>query len=48
MTKPVDERPDLAHPVHPVNGVLTAPARPGLGMDLDEDKIEGRRELTFA
>lgn len=35
----------LAHPVHPVNGVVHPPQQPGLGMELDEDKIEGRSEL---
>ncbi len=38
----------LAHPVHPVDGKVTPPNRPGLGMDLDENKIESRRELSFA
>jgi L-rhamnonate dehydratase len=38
----------LAHPVHPVDGRLTPPTRPGLGMDLDQAKIESRRELSFA
>jgi len=37
----------LKHPVHPVNGQLLPPTEPGLGMDLDPDKIEQRRELTF-
>lgn len=37
----------LAHPVHPVEGRVLPPTEPGLGMDLDDDKIEGRRELTF-
>lgn len=37
----------LAHPVHPVNGFVTPPTEPGLGMDLDESKIESRRELGF-
>jgi L-rhamnonate dehydratase len=35
----------LADPVHPVNGVVHPPQQPGLGMELDEDKIEGRTEL---
>jgi L-rhamnonate dehydratase len=35
----------LAHPVHPVNGVVHPPQQPGLGMELDEDKIGGRTEL---
>jgi L-rhamnonate dehydratase len=38
----------LATPVHPVDGKVTPPTQPGLGMDLDENKIESRRELTFA
>jgi L-rhamnonate dehydratase len=38
----------LAHPVHPVDGEVTPPTEPGLGMDLDENKIESRRELSFA
>jgi L-alanine-DL-glutamate epimerase-like enolase superfamily enzyme len=38
----------LAHPVHPVDGNVTPPTEPGLGMDLDENKIEGKRELRFA
>ncbi|MBO0849031.1 MAG: hypothetical protein J2P20_06205, partial [Pseudonocardia sp.] len=37
----------LAHPVHPVAGEVLPPSDPGLGMDLDQDKIEGRRELDF-
>ena len=37
----------LAHPVHPVDGYITLPGEPGLGMDLDEAKIESRRELSF-
>ena len=37
----------LAHPVRPVGGFLEPPQEPGLGMDLDEGKIESRRELTF-
>jgi L-alanine-DL-glutamate epimerase-like enolase superfamily enzyme len=38
----------LARPVHPVDGVVTPPTAPGLGMDLDDDKIESSRELRFA
>jgi L-alanine-DL-glutamate epimerase-like enolase superfamily enzyme len=37
----------LKHPVHPVNGQVLPPTEPGLGMDLDDDKIERRRELTY-
>jgi L-rhamnonate dehydratase len=35
----------LKDPVHPVDGVVSPPTAPGLGMDLDEDKIESREEL---
>ena len=35
----------LKHPVHPVNGLVPPPAQPGLGMELDEDKIEARHDL---
>ncbi len=35
----------LADPVHPVNGVVSPPSAPGIGMDLDEDKVETRTEL---
>lgn len=35
----------LKYPVRPANGAVRPPTRPGLGMDLDEDKIESRREL---
>ncbi|HEU4656043.1 MAG TPA: enolase C-terminal domain-like protein [Capillimicrobium sp.] len=38
----------LAHPLHPVDGVLRAPTEPGLGMRLDESKIERRVELRLA
>ncbi|MGH7911294.1 MAG: enolase C-terminal domain-like protein [Candidatus Dormibacteraceae bacterium] len=37
----------LKHPVRPVDGYVTPPVEPGLGMDLDDAKIESRRELTF-
>ena len=37
----------LAHPVRPVRGYITPPTEPGLGMDLDDSKIESRRELGF-
>ena len=33
--------------VAPVDGHVTPPAGPGLGMELDEDRIESRRELAF-
>jgi len=37
----------FAVPVLPQDGYIYPPQRPGLGMDFDESKIEGRRELTF-
>ena len=35
----------LKTPVHPVQGAVGLPAAPGLGMDIDEDKVESRQEL---
>jgi L-rhamnonate dehydratase len=37
----------LKHPVKPVNGQVTLPTAPGIGMELNEAKIQSRRELTF-
>ena len=37
----------LAHPVRPEGGYVMPPQQSGLGMDLDEAKIESRRELHF-
>src|SRR5262245_7107352 len=37
----------LANPVKPVNGEVKLPNRPGVGMELDDNKIEKRREVTF-
>jgi len=34
-------------PVKPVNGVFTVPDRPGIGVDIDESKIEEVTELTW-
>ncbi len=34
-------------PVHPVNGIITVPNRPGLGTELDEGKFETSRYLDF-
>ncbi len=36
----------LKNPIVPVNGQVTLPAGPGIGMELDEAKIESRREIT--
>ncbi|MFT3864142.1 MAG: enolase C-terminal domain-like protein [Solirubrobacterales bacterium] len=35
----------LADPVGPIDGFIDPPSRPGLGIELDESKIESRREL---
>jgi L-alanine-DL-glutamate epimerase-like enolase superfamily enzyme len=35
----------LKEPLKPVGGVITLPATPGIGMDLDESKFESRQEL---
>ena len=37
----------LKHPLKPINGSVELPNLPGLGMDLDEDKIEKREEVKF-
>jgi L-rhamnonate dehydratase len=37
----------LKTPLKPINGVVTLPTAPGLGMELDEDKMEQKREVTF-
>jgi L-alanine-DL-glutamate epimerase-like enolase superfamily enzyme len=34
-------------PVKPVDGLVTLPEGPGMGMELDPAKIEGERELTW-
>jgi len=38
----------LKYPVHPEGGVVTLSNRPGTGIDLDENKIQARRELTWS
>ncbi len=37
----------LKYPVKPVNGYVNLSDRPGIGMELDEAKIQERREITF-
>jgi L-alanine-DL-glutamate epimerase-like enolase superfamily enzyme len=37
----------LKHPIVPVDGQVTLPTTPGIGMELDEAKIESKREITF-
>jgi L-alanine-DL-glutamate epimerase-like enolase superfamily enzyme len=37
----------LKDPIVPVNGHVTLPTAPGIGMELDEAKIEERREVSF-
>lgn len=34
-------------PLKPVQGCIVPPDRPGMGMELDDDRIEQRREVTF-
>ena len=34
-------------PLVPVNGYVTVPNRPGMGMEIDEGKVESSRELTW-
>lgn len=36
----------LAHPIIPVNGVVTLRDAPGMGMELDLSKVQHRRDLT--
>jgi L-alanine-DL-glutamate epimerase-like enolase superfamily enzyme len=37
----------LAQPIKPANGQVKLPHQPGIGMELDETKIESRREVSF-
>jgi L-alanine-DL-glutamate epimerase-like enolase superfamily enzyme len=37
----------LLHPLTPVNGTITMPARPGMGLELDPAKIEAEDELRW-
>jgi L-alanine-DL-glutamate epimerase-like enolase superfamily enzyme len=37
----------LKEPLHPVNGIVTVPDGPGMGMDLDPETFESDRYLTF-
>lgn len=37
----------LKHPVKPVNGMVSVPRGAGIGMELDESKIERRAEVKF-
>ena len=38
----------LRSQIRPVNGMVAVPDEPGLGMTLDESKIETRRELHWS
>jgi L-alanine-DL-glutamate epimerase-like enolase superfamily enzyme len=37
----------LKNPIKPSGGVVTLPQTPGIGMELDESKMESRREMKF-
>jgi L-rhamnonate dehydratase len=37
----------LATPLKPINGIVTLPTAPGLGMELDEAKMESKREVSW-
>ena len=37
----------LKHPLKPVEGMVTVPQGPGMGMELDPEKIEDERELSW-
>ena len=37
----------LKHRIEPVNGQVSLPTEPGLGMAFDEDKIQERRDISF-
>lgn len=37
----------LQNPLKPIRGKVQLPTTPGIGMDLDETKIEARQELSF-
>ena len=37
----------LEDPIKPRNGEVALPADPGMGIELDEDKIVSRRELEW-
>jgi L-alanine-DL-glutamate epimerase-like enolase superfamily enzyme len=34
-----------AEPLHPVNGYISAPKQPGLGIEIDESKVLEKRYL---
>ena len=38
----------LKNPIRPQDGKVTLPTGPGMGMELDEDKIESRHEVTWS
>jgi L-rhamnonate dehydratase len=38
----------LLNPLKPVDGMITVPVRPGMGMELDQAKIESERELRWS
>ncbi len=38
----------LKNPLKPVDGFFSPPDRPGIGIELDDSKIESERELSWA
>jgi L-rhamnonate dehydratase len=36
------------NPLKPIDGMITVPTRPGMGVELDESKIESERELRWS
>jgi len=34
-------------PLVPVNGIVTVPQKPGMGMEIDEAKVESSREMSY-
>jgi len=37
----------LAEPLKPVDGYFTPPTAPGMGLDIDESKIESEKQLSW-
>ena len=37
----------LKNPLNPIDGMITVPDAPGLGLELDDLKVAAEREITF-